>query len=411
MLRNLVMAMIAALAPLSLAAQEEVSSGISMPVTVSGGAMYTGRLQLAEPDDSPVSGGLRAMLYPTIQLGSHWFGYAALQVRLAPYFYYDAYDSEHEWYVEPLQAYVGYSWRGDKTSVVVKAGRLSTAFGSFALHYDDADNALLDQPLSYIQTLTLRPDQLPCGVKDLVSQYYGSVWNQCGGAPGGQEGLTPVTLYGLPGIEADVSSHRVDARFQVMDGSPASPQGWNHIPQYAQWTAGGGYTIRQGFRIGVSGFRGPYLDQSVAALLPAGKTVRDYPASGIGVDAQWARGRVSATGEWQEFHFNLPNFSVSPSIASVYGEVKTVITPRFYVAGRAGWLNPGPVTDKQGVSADEFASTIASYELSGGCWLNRHQLLKASYEWLKIEHLTGTQFNVLGFQFVTTFRAVTWAFR
>ncbi len=42
--------------------------------------------------------------------------------------------------------------------------------------------------------------------------------------------------------------------------------------------------------------------------------------------------------------------------------------------------------------------------------MNRHQLLKASYEWLSIEHLPGTQNNVLGVQFVTTFHAIDQAF-
>ncbi|MBZ5611295.1 MAG: hypothetical protein LAP38_23785 [Acidobacteriia bacterium] len=389
---------------------QDANSGISVPVTVSGGAMYTGRLQLADPDESALAGGLRAMLYPSIRLGSHWFGYAALQVRLTPYFYYDAYDPEREWYIETLQAFVGYSWRNDKTSWVVKAGRLSTAFGSYALRYDDAENPVLDQPLSYVQTLTLRTDQLPCGVNDLAAQHYGSISNRCGGVPGRDRGLTPVTLYGLPGIQAEVSSHRVDARFQVTNGSPASPQGWDRAGQYVQWTAGGGYTIRQGFRIGASGFRGPYLDHSLTPLLPAGTSARDFPASALGVDAQWARGRWSATGEWQRFWFASPNFTVAPSLDSTYVEVKSVITPRFFLAGRAGWLNSRRVVDKQEVSAAEFAPSIASYEMAAGSWLNRHQLLKASYEWLKIQPLTGTRFNVVGFQLVTTFHAVDWAF-
>ena len=95
------------------------------------------------------------MLYPTVTLGPHWFAYAAEQFRLAPYLYYDAYDPDHEWYVQTIQAFVGYQIRNEKTTVVFKAGRLSSAFGAFPLHYDDADNALLDQPLSYIQTLAL----------------------------------------------------------------------------------------------------------------------------------------------------------------------------------------------------------------------------------------------------------------
>ncbi len=246
---------------------QDARYGFSLPVTLSGGAMYTGRLQFEDPGNSPVTPGFQAMLYPTLTLGPHWFAYAAQQFRLTPYLYYDAYDPDHEWYVETLQAFIGYQIRREKTTVVFKAGRLTSAFGAFPLHYDDADNALLDQPLSYIQTLTLRNNQLPCGVADLLWQNYGYVSNLCGGASGGDEGLTPVTLYGLPGIQAEVSSHRVDGRIQVTSGSPANPLSVSHAPQYAQWVLGGGYTILQGFRVGISGFRGPYLSPNVAPLL------------------------------------------------------------------------------------------------------------------------------------------------
>src|ERR1700677_4800065 len=173
--------------------------GFSLPVTLSGGAVATGRLQFEDPGNLPVTAGFQVMLYPTLTLGPHWFAYAAEQFRLAPYLYYDAYDPDHEWYVGTIQAFVGYQIRKEKTTVVFKAGRLSSAFGAFPLHYDDADNALLDQPLSYIQTLALRNDQLPCGVADLLQQHIGDVENLCGGAAGAGKGLTPVSLYGLPG--------------------------------------------------------------------------------------------------------------------------------------------------------------------------------------------------------------------
>jgi len=396
---------------LAMPAQSQDSGyGLSLPVTLSGGAMYTGRLQFENPGNSPVTGGFQVMLYPTVTLGPHWFAYAAEQVRYAPYLYYDAYYPDHEWYVQTLQAFVGYQVRGEKTTVVFKAGRLSSAFGAFPLHYDDADNALLDQPLSYIQTLTVRNDQLPCGVKDLLWQSYGWVANACGGAPGWGDGLTPVSLYGLPGIQAEVSSHRVDGRIQVTSGSPSDPLSLSHTPQYVQWVLGGGYTIRQGWRVGISGFRGPYLAPELAPLLPVGTSVRAYPASGLGLEMQWARGHWSASGEWQRFQYDLPGFTQAPSLISTYGEAKRILTPRLYVAGRAGWLQPGEAADASGVSTNQFAPSIASYELGGGWWLNRHQLLKASYEWLRIQHLPGTQTNVLGVQFVTTFHAVDQAF-
>jgi len=390
---------------------QDSTFGISMPVTIGGAAMYTDRPQSDDPASSPVNGGFRAVVYPTLRLGPHWFAYAAVQVRSTPYFYYDAYYADHDLYLDTLQAFVGYAARTRNSTWVFKAGRLSSAFGSFPLHYDDADNPLLDQPLSYVQTLTLRHDQLACGVKDLLRQDYGWIMNWCGGVPGWDEGLTPVTLYGLPGIQAEFSGHRVDARVQVTSGSPTNPLSLSHASQYAQWAAGAGYTILQGFRVGVSGFRGPYLDPFLSAWLPAGTTVRDFPASGLGVDVQWARGHWSVSGEWQRFQFDSPNFTTAPSLTSSYLEVKRVITPRLYVAGRAGWLKAGRAVDTSGVSTGEFAPGIGSYELAGGWWLNRHQLIKGGYEWLNTEYASGTRDNVLGVQFITTFRAIDQAFR
>ena len=186
---------------------------------------------------------------------------------------------------------MGYQIRKEKTTVVFKAGNLASAFGAFPLHYDDADNALIDQPFSYIQYLSLRNDQLPCGVTICCGRTTFTVLNHCGGPPGGDEGLTPVNLYGMPGVQAEVSSHRVDARIQVASGSPSSPLSLSHAAQYAQWVTGGGYTIRQGWRVGVSGFRGPYLTPDVAAALPLGTSVREFsgqrPGSGGSMGA-WA---------------------------------------------------------------------------------------------------------------------------
>jgi hypothetical protein len=145
-------------------------------------------------------------------------------------------------------------------------------------------------------------------------------------------------------------------------------------------------------------------------LLPAGATLRSFPASGIGLDAQWARGRWSASGEWQRFQYDLPNFTTSPSIESTYGELKVVISPRLFIAGRAGWMLPGGAGDKTGASTSQFAPYVTSYELGTGSWINRHQLLKASYEWLHIQNFPGQRLNVLGVQFVTTFRAYDRAF-
>jgi len=394
----------------TLAAAQEANYGFSVPMTLSAGGMYTHRTQAYEPGASPITGGFRAMLDPTLKLGEHWFAYAAVQFRLAPYFYYDAYDPDHEFYSDVLQAFVGYSFHPGAATMVVKAGRLSSAFGSFPPRYDDVDNPLLDQPLAYNWQLPLYPTQLPCGVQSFSPTYSGTQ-PSCSAywASSNQPGLAPVTLYSLPGIEADFSGYRLDGRVQITSGSPANPQSLVRAGQFAQWTAGGGYTIRQGFRVGISGFRGPYLDPSVVSWLPWGTTLRSFPASGIGVDVQFAHGRWSATGEWQRFSFDLPYFTQSPAVEAGYGEVKAILTPRFYLAERIGWMTARNVAS-QGIWG-EFQSPISSYETAMGCWLNRYQLLKVGYEWLNSGYQPGTLGNVFGVQLVTSVHGLNWAFR
>jgi hypothetical protein len=252
---------------------------------------------------------------------------------------------------------------------------------------------------------------LLCGTRDLLWQYYGSVHAWCGGASGSGPGLTAATLYGLPGVQAEISASHFDARAQMTSSSPAAPDGWHLSRQYLQWAAGGGYTIRQGFRVGVSAFRGPYLHDNVSPWLPDGTTARSFPASAMGVDGQWARGRFSATGEWQRFRFEAPNFVVSPEISSGYAELKARLTPRLYTAGRVGYLASGTVLDTQGVSASSFAATLHATELGVGCWLRPRVLLKVSYEWMQSAGQTGSRYNVLGMQLVASFRPVEWAWR
>lgn len=402
---------VSALLAVACAAQE-AEWGVSMPVTASFGAMDTHRFDFSNPTASPAAANFRLMFYPTLRLGKHWFAYAAIQVRRLPYFYYDAYLAERGVETDLVQGYVGYTMHPGPATVVFKAGQMVSAFGSFPLRYDDAENPLMDQPLAYITELPIRSDQLSCGTADLLWQYYGYVWARCGGEAGGGPGITPATLYGLPAAQAEVSVRRFDARVQMTTSSPSYPEGWNSISrQYLQWTAGGGFTIRQGFRIGVSGFHGPYLENSVVPWLPAGTTVRSFPANAGGLDVEWKRGRLSANGELQDFHFDAPNFVVPPRFLAGYVELKARLTPRIYAAVREGFLKTQPVLDTQGVSASEFAPTLQATEVGLGFWLHPRVLAKVSYESFQIAGSTGTRSNVLGMQLVATFNQLQWAWK
>jgi hypothetical protein len=122
-----------------------------------------------------------------------------------------------------------------------------TAFGPFPLGYDDSQNPLMDQPLAYITELPIRADQLSCGTKHLLWQSHGYVWAGCGGESGGGPGITPVSLYGKPAVQAELSRRRFDARVQMTNSPPAYAWCWETVSrQYVQWATSGGFTIQQG---------------------------------------------------------------------------------------------------------------------------------------------------------------------
>jgi hypothetical protein len=397
---------------------QEAEYGISVPVTLSGDVAYRSGLQSQAAGQTSLTPGFRAVLSPTVRLGPHWFVYSNLEVRSSSYFTYETgADDQPDVQFNVMQAFVGYTTRVGNASLLVKAGQLSSAFGSFPLQYDDAKTAFPDPPPGYITNLPLRPDQLPCGVNDLLWQTYGSeVDFECGGAHTDAYGIFPVTLYGLPSVQAEVSLARIDARLQITNSSPANPHGFTSRSQVAQWTAGAGYTVPGGLHVGFSAFRGPYLDRTLDSLLPKGTTVRDFPASGVAIDAQWARGRWSIDGEWQRFQFDLPDFVRSPSERVDYIQLKTILSPRTFVAARTTLLDFGRVQDTSGISVNHFAAPQQAYEFAFGYRPNRHQLIKAGYEWVERNNPSinagpqsgGSMFQV---QLVTALTVFSRAFR
>ncbi len=386
-----------------------------MPITIGGEALGTERelwLRQFHVPVGTVTGAFRAVLYPSVKLGSHWYGYSAIQVNSTPYQYYDAYYPVHEAEGSLIQAFLGYTGRSEGIAYSWKAGKLASAFGSFPLRYDDVLNPLLDSPPSYSRYIGLRPDQLPCGVNDLLRQRsYAFVRFSCGGATSQEYGVWPATAYGIPGAELDVTIHKLDTRFQLTNSAPSYPMPLDSSDQHLQWAAGLGYTIRQGFRVGVSAFRGPFLDQDVEVLLPAGKGVRDYPAGGEGIDVQWARGRWSTTGEWQWFQFNYPGFVTSPGISSGYVEAKAVLTPRFYGAVRVSYQGHNVVQDLQTRSSTTFEPNLQINEFALGFHINHFQLVKLGYEWVRTAGVSGSRDNVIGLQILTTFDQLSTVFK
>jgi hypothetical protein len=212
---------------------------------------------------------------------------------------------------------------------VLRAGQLTSAFGAFLPHYDDADNPLTGIPQAY--------------------GYY-----------------KPVTALGVAGVQADVTLGRWDGRLQFANSSPANPRSVFDRDQYANWAGGLGYSIRQGLRVGFSGYRGPYLDRHFAFYFPGEAKPRSLPGSGVGAEVEWASGHWNVRGEWQRFVYTyqlIPTFRQ----AGGYAEVRRVLHPRWFLAARVGYLHA------------TYASGAESYEAGAGYRPNRFQIIKAGY--------------------------------
>ena len=332
---------------------QEASSGLDLRATLTAQAVASNELTAAPRSGAPMTVGSRSVVYPTWKISDNWFVIGALQFTTRPYFFEELSTSGYGAKGIVLQSTLNYSRVSSKGSVLVRAGEMSTAFGSFMLRYDDADNALVDLPIQY-------------------GYYY-----------------SPVSILGVAGAQIEATRGKWDARAQFANSSPANPRSIFGHDQYGNWAGGAGYTIHQGFRVGASAYRGPYLDRHYQYFFPGEANPNTLPARALGIDVNWAHGHTSAQGEWQQFvmpYKAIPTFREWAG----YGEVKRVLSPRWYVAVRNGYSSANASGKQQAL------------ETAAGFRTNRFQLIKLGYEY---EHYsTGPQRNdnTLAIQFITS---------
>src|SRR5260370_9395975 len=99
-----------------------------------------------------------------------------------------------------------------------------------------------------------------------------------------------LSTLGLAGAQGDITLGKLDARAQFVNSSPANRRSIFDRDQYGSWAGGLGYTPKQGFRAGISAYRGPYLDRNYQYYFPGESKPRDLPGSGHAIDAQRAAG-------------------------------------------------------------------------------------------------------------------------
>ena len=164
---------------------QEAESGFELRSTVSIQAAHSPDLGEEPRDGAPMVGGFEALLYPTWKLDSHWAISGAIQVHSRPYFPEEFSTQGYGVKTSILNANISYSQFWSKGSLVVRAGQLTSAFGSFLLRYDPASNPLTGVPAGY--------------------GYYGN----------------GVAIEGLAGAQVDGTIGPFDMRAQFTNSSPA----------------------------------------------------------------------------------------------------------------------------------------------------------------------------------------------
>jgi hypothetical protein len=335
---------------------QEAHSGLDLRASVTAQTVVSNVLTEEPRSGSVAAAGFRSVAYPTWKINDNWFVTGSVQLASRPYFYEDFSMQGYGLKGNLLQATLNYSRVWDKGSLLVRAGEMTTAFGSFLLRYDDADNPLIDLPIEY-------------------GYYY-----------------APVSMLPVAGAGLDVTRGRLDGRIQFANSSPANPRSPFATDQYGNWAGGAGYTIRQGLRVGASAYRGPYLSRNYKFFFPGEINPNLLTAHALGADLDWIHHHTSVRAEAQKF---VMPYSVIPTFreSAGYVEFVQVLSPRWYLAARGGF------------SDSNASGNARNIETAAGFRPNRHQLVKISYEF---EHYSAGPYphaNTLAMQLVTTFHA------
>jgi hypothetical protein len=183
------------------------------------------------------------MLYPVWKVNGNWSVEGAGQIHSQPYFFEEVedYDSR-EVKSDVFQARLNHSRFWKRGSVVVRAGILSSAFGSCLPRYDDYVNPMIDMPLSY-RLLLSRRDQ-----------------PRLSGRTSGRDAWPVRSWCPVRELVSSQPAQRSSARsIRELSRRP-----WVHD--------------KTGFRVGASAHHGPYLSRDYTNFFRGEAKPKDLPA-------------------------------------------------------------------------------------------------------------------------------------
>lgn len=141
---------------------------------------------------------------------------------------------------------------------------------------------------------------------------------------------------------------------------------------------GAGFTPLIGLRLGASFTVGPYLNDTLAGTLLAGRTWSDYHQRIAAFDAEFSRGYAELHAELALSSYDVPGRTGTVNGYAYYGELKYTWTPRLYTAVRLE-QNNYPFIQPLGGAWVARTTNMYNGEAGVGYRLSQAALVKLSF--------------------------------
>jgi hypothetical protein len=268
--------------------------------------------------------------------------------------------------------------------VNVVAGKIPWPIGTFAPRTYSNKNPLIGSPLMYQYHSSLVWYQIPPTADALLSSagkgQFGVNYEGYDMGPG-----MPLVddSYWDVGVTLLGSERPVEYAVGIVAGTP----GWGSTSrdENSGKTVLGrlGLAPLPALRVGVSGAYGPYLDQGVAAEIPAGRDVTDYHQKLMMADVELLLGHAELRAEGAHNVWESPTVG-DLEVRSGYVEGKYSLPFGTFVAGRWDALRFGEIADSTGVQRP-WDWNVTRIETGVGYRFNRDAQAKLVYQRNRIE--------------------------
>jgi hypothetical protein len=259
----------------------------------------------------------------------------------------------------------------------LQAGQLPWAVGTWGTRSYSDRNPLIGVPLLYSHPTPLPSDRLLPDADALVDAPAPSVsGSSYDSAAAGERGMRIVhDLEWDMGATLLGSARPFEFALGVVNGSPGAPEPGRDSNGGKTVLGRLGVLAVPGFLLGVSGAWGPYLDDALAALLPAGRRVTDYHQRLAMADATLEAGHLELRAEgainiWETAALG------ELRVSGGYLEGRWTLAPALYGAARWDALRFSHVIESSGRSLP-WDHDLDRIEAGLGYRIDRRATLKA----------------------------------